>query len=203
MDFILALPVVPAIGLWKLKGFDFFDSIMTQTCKASRKSLLLPGYSTYTAKEWATLCVMMWLLLDWGIPRGVISDRDRKFLLEFWRGTFQTLGTKLLYSTAWHPQTDGALERKNQTVEIALQYQAFMHPTDPWSNDIIPLQSVLNNAWTAPIQTSLNEYVTGFRPATDLSILAGDNYDDLPEVIRKLCHRDAEVAMDFANNAAK
>jgi hypothetical protein len=138
MDFILALPVVPAIGLWKLKGFDFFDSIMTQTCKASRKSLLLPGYSTYTAKEWATLCVMMWLLLDWGIPRGVISDRDRKFLLEFWRGTFQTLGTKLLYSTAWHPQTDGALERKNQTVEIALQYQAFMHPTDPWSNDIIP-----------------------------------------------------------------
>jgi hypothetical protein len=49
----------------------------------------------------------------------------------------------------------------------------------------------------------LNEYVIGFWPVTNLFLLVGDNYNNLPEVIRKLRYRDAEVAIDFTNNTIK
>lgn len=43
----------------------------------------------------------------------IISDRDPKFLSDLWASLFKLLGVKLLYSTAYHPQTDGASERTN------------------------------------------------------------------------------------------
>jgi hypothetical protein len=85
-------------------------------------------------------------------------------------------------STAWHPQTDGAFERKNQTTEIGLRYIIFLNPDLPWSTGVIPFQSALNNAWTSAIQTSPNKYVGGFRPAANLSLLAGDAENELPDM---------------------
>lgn len=64
-------------------------------------------------------------IADWGIPKVIISDRDRKFLSDLWTAIFKRLGTLLLYSTAYHPQMDGASERTNQTVEIALIFGSF------------------------------------------------------------------------------
>ncbi|MBW0546711.1 hypothetical protein O181_086426 [Austropuccinia psidii MF-1] len=37
----------------------------------------------------------------------IISDRDTKFTSEFWTNLYDILGTKLAFSTAYHPQTDG------------------------------------------------------------------------------------------------
>ena len=44
------------------------------------------------------------------LPDSIISDRDSKFTLMFWRETHWVLGTKLLMSTSFHPQMDGASE---------------------------------------------------------------------------------------------
>ena len=63
---------------------------------------------------------------DWGIPKVIISDRDPKFLSELWNTLFKSLNVSLLYSTAYHPQTDGASERTNQTSEIALCFYLYM-----------------------------------------------------------------------------
>ena len=46
----------------------------------------------------------------------------------FWRQVFQKLGTKILASTAYHPQTDGQSKRTNQTVEIGLRFWITEHP---------------------------------------------------------------------------
>ncbi|MBW0476394.1 hypothetical protein O181_016109 [Austropuccinia psidii MF-1] len=44
----------------------------------------------------------------------IISDRDPKFISEFWTNLYDMLGTKLSFSTAYHPQTDGLDERMIQ-----------------------------------------------------------------------------------------
>jgi hypothetical protein len=45
-----------------------------------------------------------------GMPSEIISDRDRKFVCEFWTTLFKMFGTKIKLSTAYHPETDGQAE---------------------------------------------------------------------------------------------
>ncbi|MBW0523493.1 hypothetical protein O181_063208 [Austropuccinia psidii MF-1] len=49
------------------------------------------------------------------------SDRDPKFTSEFWTNVYDMLGTKLAFSTAYHPQKDGVVERIIQTMEDILR----------------------------------------------------------------------------------
>ncbi|RVW20136.1 RNA-directed DNA polymerase-like [Vitis vinifera] len=47
----------------------------------------------------------------WGLPKFIISDRDRALHWEFWTELFKLMGSKLHFSTSFHPQTDGQTER--------------------------------------------------------------------------------------------
>ena len=87
--------------------------MMTVSCKSSKRTLLLLGNSTYTAKEWGYVLTRQLLLSDWGIPIAIISDRDRKFTSDFWAGVWEALGTKLLMTAVYYLQADGLSERKN------------------------------------------------------------------------------------------
>ena len=150
MDFITDLLAVPSKGTpWQLGNvrqddgsddkdyYDWYNALITVSCAISKRTALIPGNKRYTAQEWATVLVRVLLLSDWGIPKGIISDRDRKFTSEFWQGMWKALGTRLLMTTAYHPQGDGLSERKNQTVEIAIRYHYYMHPESNWV-DLLP-----------------------------------------------------------------
>ena len=52
-----------------------------------------------------------------GVPVSIISDRDLRFTFKFWRAFQEAFGAYLLYSTAYHPQTDGQSEMTIQTLE--------------------------------------------------------------------------------------
>ncbi|KAL5563349.1 hypothetical protein UlMin_033096 [Ulmus minor] len=56
-----------------------------------------------------------------GIPLFIVSDRDPKFTSTFWKSWHKAMGTRLLFSTAFHPQTDGQSERTIQTLEDMLR----------------------------------------------------------------------------------
>jgi transposase InsO family protein len=50
------------------------------------------------------------------MPKEIISDRDTKFTSNFWKSLFVGFETKLLFSTTYHPQIDGKIERVNQVL---------------------------------------------------------------------------------------
>ncbi|MBW0485427.1 hypothetical protein O181_025142 [Austropuccinia psidii MF-1] len=54
-------------------------------------------------------------------PKWEQDDRDPKFTSEFWTNLYDMLGTKLAFSTAYHPQTDSLAERMIQTMEEILR----------------------------------------------------------------------------------
>jgi hypothetical protein len=206
MDFIVGLPAAPADGSpWQLKGHKEFDTMMTVSCKSSKRTLLIPGHSTYTAEEWGHVLMRQLLLSDWGVPSAIISDRDRKFTSAFWKGMWKALGTKLLMTAAYHPQADGLAERKNQTVEIALRFYIFERPDASWLDIIPALQWNLNNAYASAVKASPHELLYGFQPADPLQALSKPSETeakDIP-VLRDYLRQDAELAMDFAAARAK
>ena len=56
-----------------------------------------------------------------GVPVSIVSDRDPRFTSRFWHSLQKALGTKLSFSTAFHPQTDGQSERVIQVLEDLLR----------------------------------------------------------------------------------
>lgn len=60
-----------------------------------------------------------------GLPAAMISDCDRIFTSNIWQTLFKLVGTDLLMSTAYHPQTDGQTECVNQCLENYLR--CFVH----------------------------------------------------------------------------
>ena len=56
-----------------------------------------------------------------GVPVTIVSDRDPRFTARLWQSLQSALGTKLTFSTAYHPQTDGQSERTIQILEDMLR----------------------------------------------------------------------------------
>ncbi|MBW0551445.1 hypothetical protein O181_091160 [Austropuccinia psidii MF-1] len=52
-----------------------------------------------------------------GFPKIIISNRDPKVTSESWTNFYDMLGTKLAFSTAYHPQTNGLAGRMIQKME--------------------------------------------------------------------------------------
>ena len=55
------------------------------------------------------------------VPRTIVSDRGPRFTAHFWEHLHELLGTKLVRSSAYHPQTNGQTERVNQILEDMLR----------------------------------------------------------------------------------
>jgi hypothetical protein len=70
---------------------------------------LVPLHTTTTVHELASLYICEIVCLH-SLAESIISNRDFKFTSKFWRDSHKLLGTKLLMSTSFHPQTDEASE---------------------------------------------------------------------------------------------
>jgi transposase InsO family protein len=101
-------------GLPKHKGKDAILTIVDHSC--SRAAVFLPCTTTITGPGIAQL--YMDQIYKWfGLPTKVISDRDPRFTSHFGKSLVQQLKINQNLSSAFHPQTNGILERKNQWVE--------------------------------------------------------------------------------------
>ena len=96
MDFLFGLPRTSS-------GYDGIWVIVDRLTKTAR---FLPVKATSTLDQLAKLYVDR-VISQYGAPVLIVSDRDPRFTSKFWPSLQQALGTKLKFSTASHPQTDG------------------------------------------------------------------------------------------------
>lgn len=104
-----------------------------------------------------------------GIPRSIVSDRDTKFLSHFWRTLWGKLGTKLLFSTSHHPQTDGQTEVTNRTLGTILRSLVSKHLRD-WDIKLPHAEFAYNRAPHATTGHTPFEAVYGINPITPLEL---------------------------------
>jgi hypothetical protein len=110
----LPIPTTP----WSSIGMDFvgpfpladdLDYIWVVLCCLTLLVHLIPLHTTTTAAQLVPLFMSHIVRLH-GLPETIVSERDSKFMSQFWTKTHRPLGIKLMKSTTFHLQMNSAIE---------------------------------------------------------------------------------------------
>nr|KYP48938.1 Transposon Ty3-I Gag-Pol polyprotein [Cajanus cajan] len=108
MDFITGLPIV--------KGYSVILVVVDRLSKYGHFQPLKPDFTSLQVAE----AFISSIVRLHGIPKTIVSDRDRVFMSRFWQQLFTLQGTTLAMSSAYHPQSDGQTEALNKCLEMYL-----------------------------------------------------------------------------------
>ena len=187
LDFILAFRLIK-------QGFNV---IMPVICKFSKQVAFIKGADTWSVKQWVQAFLKQFNLIDWGLPGVLITDQDPKFLSKFWAELYTRLRIKLLYSTAYHLQTDGSSKCTNQIVKIVLQF--FVHALKNhslWPKILLCIQFILNNKSFLTVDKTSNKVAYGFFARSPLDLLLNPLFPNTSQA----CTNEANaISFVFAN----
>jgi hypothetical protein len=156
MDFIVGLPRTQ-------RGNDSIWVIVDRLTKVAH---FLPVKTSYRVSRLAELYVDHILKLH-GAPRSIVSDRGPQFTAQFWKSLHASMGTKLNYSTAFHPQTDGQTERVNQVLQDLLRACVLTYGSD-WEKSLSYAEFSYNNDYQASLKMAPFEALYGRKCRTPL-----------------------------------
>jgi hypothetical protein len=159
MDFIMGLPRTSA-------GYDSIWVIMDRLTKVVH---FIPVKTTYSGAKLAELYMARIVCLH-GVPKKIVSDRgDRgsQFTSRYWMKLNESLDTRLNFSSAYHPQTDGQTERTNQVLEDMLRACALKHGGS-WDKSLPYAEFSYNNSYQASLKMSPFEALYGRKCRTPL-----------------------------------
>src|SRR6266851_1721983 len=188
MDLITGLPLS--------RGFDSILTIVDHRC--SRVATFLPCHKSIMGLQIAQLYYKH--LYPWfGLPRRLISDRNPQFTSHFGRTLAKELGIIWNLSTAYHPQTNGLTERKNQWVKQFLQLVT-TNQSD-WSM-MLPLATLVhNNAKNSTTSLAPNQLLNGLEPAATPNQSTNSDNPTAELRVNQLRQRRKQATMAL-NNAA-
>ncbi|MCO5572529.1 hypothetical protein L7F22_026284 [Adiantum nelumboides] len=182
MDFIFGLPksIHGNTGIWAI--VDRF----------SKQAHFIPVKKTIKAHQMATLFISQ-IFKYHGLPSSIVSDRDPRMTSSFWKGLFENLGTRLNFSSAYHPQTDGQSEIANLTIlDLLKSYVMEVDQRSQWEKYLPLVEYAYNNTVHTSTGKAPFEVIEGRSKSPLLlkvhgKILAADEYScDLKESFQKI-----------------
>jgi transposase InsO family protein len=149
MDFITGLP----------RTKSGYDSIWVVVDRLTKVAHFIPVKTTYTSAILAKIYMNQIVCLH-GVPKSIVSDRGTQFTSHFWRQLHESLGTRLEFSIAFHPQTDGQTERVNQILEDMLRACALDYGSS-WVENLPYAEFSYNNSHQGSIEMAPFEALYG------------------------------------------
>jgi ribonuclease HI len=182
MDFIIGLP--------RTKSGN--DSVWVVVDRLTKVAHFIPVRTTYGGDKLAKLYIDRIVKLH-GVPKRIVSDRGTQFTSRFWRSLHEALGTKLDFSSAYHPQTDGQTERINQILEDMLRACVLTYGKD-WEDSLPYAEFSYNNSYQTSLKMSPFEALYGRKCRTPLMWSeVGDRIVERPDFIEAAEDKVAEI----------
>ena len=157
MDFVTGLPK-------SQKGNDAIFVVIDQFSKVAH---FLPVKETITASQLANLYISRIVSLH-GIPKEISSDRGSIFTSKFWDSFQEAMGTHITWSTAYHPQSQGQVERVNQILEDMLR-ACVISFGKKWEESLPYAEFSYNNSYQASLKMAPFEVLYGRKCRTPLN----------------------------------
>ena len=151
MDFIVGLPLSA--------GYSSILVVVDRLTKVAHFSALKSGFTAKTIAE----VFLDSIVKHHGFPHGIVSDRDPIFLSTFWQQIMSYGGTKLHYSTAYHPQSDGQTEVVNRCLEQYLRAFTFEQPSK-WHKYLPWAELCYNTTFHRVIGMTPHQALYGYNP---------------------------------------
>jgi hypothetical protein len=206
MDFVTGLPPSkdPATGIE-------YNAIMVNIDRFTKGAEMIPFRNDYTAEQ------LGWILLDrlvrhHGIPKSIISDRDKLFTSNYWATLLAAIGTKRRLSTAYHPQTDGQTERTNRTMKTYLRIYSNMRQ-DNWVQLLPMAQLAYNNKLSestkmTPFFANHGRNPNLFErtlpgPKAEAAMATAEELQEIHKLLRAYLEKAQQNSISYANRKRK
>nr|GEV29017.1 putative nucleotidyltransferase, ribonuclease H [Tanacetum cinerariifolium] len=149
MDFVTGLPTTQ----------KRHDAIWVVVDRLTKSAHFLPIRKNYSISKLEEIFRQEIVRMH-GTPTSIVSNRDPRFTSRFWNRLQKAWGTRLKFSTAFHPQIDGQSERTIQTLEDMLRACA-LEWTGNWDEYLCLVKFAYNNSWHASIKAAPFELLYG------------------------------------------
>jgi transposase InsO family protein len=143
------------------------DSIMVVVDKLTKDAHFIPLKTTQKVVDVVDIFLKEVACLH-KIPKTIVSDRDPKFTSNLWKGLFKGFRMNLNFSTAYHPESDGYIERVNRVIEDILRMYVMDKPSR-WEEYLHLVEFSYNNGYHASLKMSPFEALYGRKCNTPVS----------------------------------
>ena len=142
--------------------------------KATRMAHLIYCGKSISAGQTAKL-YMQYIVKLHGIPRPIYTDSGTQFASKFWRELWGLLGTSLRYSTAFHPQTQGIVERMNAVIGQMLRCTIHaMNEDREWKKLLPMIELAINSSVNRSTRQTPFFLNYGFDPVVPADLIKGN-----------------------------
>ncbi len=155
-------PITAPDACWRTVGVDLivdlprsskgYDAILVFTCHLSKMVRIVKTTSDLSSRGFAAK-FFKHVFPHYGFPEQIVSDRGPQWNSEFFRDLCDIADMRLHMSTAYHPRTNGLVERANEVIETAIRhYVSADH--ENWPDKIPFIEFAMNDTYKDALGTS-------------------------------------------------